>query len=135
MLKLNLLLTETIQPFTEKSADEFARLDPSGAGMVLIAMTVVFTVLISLFLFFKLVAKLHTTNFKTLLKKRNTEDSQIIKTEIPNGETLAAISLALYLYEKELQGLENATITIKNISKKYSPWSSKIHGLSVWPKK
>lgn len=135
MLKLSLLLTDTIQPIAEKSVDEFARLDPLGVGMVLVAMIVVFTVLISLLLFFKFTAKLHTSGIKSLRRKRKPIESHNIEDENPSGETLAAISLALYLYEKELQGVENATITIKNISKRYSPWSSKLHGLRSWPNK
>ncbi len=134
MLKLSLLLTDTIQPIVGKSADEFARLDPYGAGMVMVAMIVVFSVLMSLLLFFKFTSKLHTSGIKSLLRKRKPIESLNIEDENPSGETLAAISLALYLYEKELQGVENATITIKNISKRYSPWSSKLHGLRSWPK-
>jgi hypothetical protein len=51
------------------------------------------------------------------------------------GETLAAISLALHLYHKQVQGMEEAVMTFRNVSKTYSPWSSKIYGLRQNPKR
>ena len=55
------------------------------------------------------------------------------QSEEISGETLAAISLALHLYHKELQGFDDAIVTIKNAARKHSPWSSKIFGLRKTP--
>ena len=55
------------------------------------------------------------------------------QSEEISGETLAVISLALHLYHKELQGLDDAIVAIKNAARKYSPWSSKIYGLRKTP--
>jgi Na+-transporting methylmalonyl-CoA/oxaloacetate decarboxylase gamma subunit len=128
-----LLLVESSQRVAGKSAEEFARLDPSGIAMVIIAMTIVFTVLITLFLAFKYISKLYKINFRKYLQK---SQPVIHASDQPNeisGETLAAIALALHLYQKELQGMDDAVITIKNEAKKYSPWSSKIYGLRKTP--
>ena len=46
------------------------------------------------------------------------------------GDVGAAIATALYLYFNEQHDEENTIITIKKVSKTYSPWSSKIFGIS-----
>jgi len=128
-----LLLVKSGERIAGKSAEEFSKMDPSGVVMVIIAMTVVFTVLISLFLAFKYIAKLYNINLSKRFKRRRPGEEVLSQPEEISGETLAAISLALHLYHKELKGMEDAVITIKNAAKKYSPWSSKIYGLRKTP--
>ncbi|HAG15091.1 MAG TPA: hypothetical protein DCG69_01000 [Bacteroidales bacterium] len=49
------------------------------------------------------------------------------------GEISAAITTAIYLYLNEQHDTESGKITIKEVSKKYSPWSSKIYGMRHTP--
>jgi Na+-transporting methylmalonyl-CoA/oxaloacetate decarboxylase gamma subunit len=128
-----LLLVETGKRAAGNSADAFAKLDPYGIAMIIIALTIVFTVLISLYLAFKFVAKLYKVNFRKLFKRQRPGLEAPADPEEISGETLAAISLALHLYHREMLGVDDATITIKNAAKKYSPWSSKIYGLRKTP--
>lgn len=51
-----------------------------------------------------------------------------------NGEIAAAISTALHLYKNEFHDFENTVLTINKVSKTYSPWSSKLYGLSKNPR-
>lgn len=46
------------------------------------------------------------------------------------GDVSAAIATALYLHLNEVHDDEPVKLTIKKISKSYSPWSSKIFGVS-----
>ena len=46
------------------------------------------------------------------------------------GDVSAAIATALYLYLNEVHDEEHTIMTIKKVSKTYSPWSSKIFGVS-----
>ena len=46
-----------------------------------------------------------------------------------SGDELAAISTALYLYFSEVHDEERTIMTIRKVSKTYSPWSSKIFGV------
>ena len=51
------------------------------------------------------------------------------------GNVTAAISLALHLYFNELHDEESNVVTIKQVRKAYSPWSSKIYSVTNnWPK-
>jgi len=134
MIQSTLLLAEAGQRAAGNSADEFAKLDPTGVGLILIALTIVFTVLITLFLAFKFISKLYKVDFRKLFRRNHPGKKVPAQTEEISGETLAAISLALHLYHHEVKGMENAVITIKNAAKKYSPWSSKIYGLRKTPK-
>jgi len=53
-----------------------------------------------------------------------------VEEEIP-AEVIAAIGMALYSYFSEVHDEESNIITIKKLSKLYSPWSSKIYGVNA----
>jgi ABC-type cobalt transport system substrate-binding protein len=54
----------------------------------------------------------------------------IIEDLTITGEVSAAISAALHLYFNELHDDEKTVLTIKKISRRYSPWSSKIYNVT-----
>lgn len=63
------------------------------------------------------------------IRQRNKESDEGPEIESISGEVTAAISAALYLYMNEQHDDESGKITIKEVSRKYSPWSSKIYGM------
>jgi glutaconyl-CoA/methylmalonyl-CoA decarboxylase subunit delta len=133
MILTSLLLAEAGGRVQGKAAEEFGKMDPTGISMAIIAMTIVFTSLILLYLIFKYLAKLYGVDLKKIFKKKGTKADIVENTEDIPGETLAAISMALHLYQIQMQGLDDAIMTFKNASKNYSPWSSKIYGLRRTP--
>lgn len=64
-------------------------------------------------------------------KKGMEKDSS--KPELPvvslTADENAAICTALYLYFTELHDEEKYVMTVKKVSRTYSPWSSKIYGI------
>ena len=50
-------------------------------------------------------------------------------------EEIAAITTALKLYKSALHDRESEVLTILSIKRAYSPWNSKIHGLTQLPDK
>ena len=62
------------------------------------------------------------------LKKQGKPESKAENLSMKGDET-AAIALALYLYFNEMHDEENTAMTIRKISKTYSPWNSKIFGV------
>lgn len=67
-----------------------------------------------------------------LPKKKKTNDTPLLVTpslQGLTGEEVAAISAALYLFLNDLHDEESRVVTINRISKKYSPWSSKIYSV------
>ena len=133
MMTSTLLVVKAGERVAGKAAEEFGRMDPTGIAMIMIAMTVVFSALIFLYLTFKYIAKLYNIDLKKRFRKSRPHLEIPEEHEEISGETLAAISLALHLYHRQMQGLEDAVITFKNAAKTYSPWSSKIYGLRRTP--
>ena len=66
-------------------------------------------------------------------KKANSEAKK--EEKYLSGEVSAAIGMALSLYFKEQHDEESGVLTIKRVSRTYSPWSSKIYGVNNQPGK
>jgi glutaconyl-CoA/methylmalonyl-CoA decarboxylase subunit delta len=65
---------------------------------------------------------------RKLARPGNNEQEQKTKV-VMTGEENAAIAAALYLFFSELHDEEKYVMTIRKVSKTYSPWSSKIYGI------
>ncbi len=116
-------------------AEYFGSIDPRGFGLALVSMTVVFSALILLYLVFKTTARGFSREWKrkSLTKKGMLAEAEALPAEA-SGEINAAIVMALHLHMSELHDHEQAVLTIKKISRTYSPWSSKIYGLRRSPR-
>ncbi len=118
-------------------AKRFAENDPYGAYMAIIGMGIVFTVLLLAFIIFSNTPKLFEKDFKDFFSKKHkkavSEDTTTHEESL-SGEVSAAIATALYMYKTEIHDEENTVLTIKKVTRSYSPWSSKIYGLRNLPK-
>ncbi len=107
--------------------------DPWGIMMTITAMFVVFMALLMLFIAFKF-----TGNFAKGLTKRKAIQSgkQLAEADSNelSGEVLAAISAAIVEMDQDVHDIESTILTIDEVKKTYSPWSSKIYGLRQLPK-
>lgn len=115
------------------SGEQFVKYDPSGLGMTIIAMAVVFSSLALLYLIFKATGSF----FVKKAQKAKLAGSGELREPRDNGqlsgEVSAAIALALHLYHSEIHDEENTVLTIKKVARTYSPWSSKIYTLRKYP--
>lgn len=111
------------------AAERIVKIDPYGLGMAIIAMSIVFLVLLLIFLMFKQFSASVTRSEKRKASKQ-TREPEIIMTD----ELAAAIGMALHLYQKDMTEYENMVLTINKVSRTYSPWNSKLYGISKWPK-
>ncbi len=127
----------------------FRREDPSGTSMAAVAMSVVFAALLALFSVFAFIGYMNKRN---VIRKRarsiasyskarrkgaqsaGVEVPKKIKSGQPSGEELAAISVAINMYFQELHDIESEIVTINQVQRVYSPWSSKIHTLTKNPR-
>ncbi|MDF9830455.1 OadG family transporter subunit [Parabacteroides sp. PF5-6] len=116
--------------------DNLKENDPSGLGMTMTAMAVVFSGLVLLYLVFKQVGKSAVSAGQRRAKKASA-DPAIPTTEAGeiSAETLAAIGMALYELDQDVHDFENTVLTIHKVKRTYSPWSSKIYGLRELPRK
>ena len=122
----------------KKSAGEsFVEFDPYGIGMTMIAMFVVFSALAILFIIYKNIGRFFIRRGAAASKPAISIAKTAGKQEAGemSGEVNAAIAMALYLYQNELHDYENTVLTIRKVSRNYSPWSSKIYTLRKSPRK
>jgi glutaconyl-CoA/methylmalonyl-CoA decarboxylase subunit delta len=96
--------------------------------IAIVGYMIVFAALLILYFLFNNLPRIIYLNFKwDMLRKGKTvkePDEMII-----SGEEIAAISMALNLFFSELHDEESGILTIKKVSKTYSPWSSKIYAV------
>lgn len=94
-----------------------------------IGYVIVLVALLFLFLIYTIIPKvIRYFTLRYLRKKEGNIDDGCSDKPV-TGEVSAAISAALYLYLNEQHDAESGKITIKEVSRKYSPWSSKIYGM------
>lgn len=103
--------------------------------VAVVGFTVVFSVMLLLALVFTNLPKIMQYFQRMQLKKDGKIDTSKPINYNVEADISAAISTALYLYFSELHDEESAVLTIKKISKRYSPWSSKIYSTQNYPVK
>ena len=124
-----------------RMSEKIGNEDPWGIGMAIIAMSVVFIALILLYLIFKqvgiqLIAMQARKSLKATEAEAKSKPVTVPAQSIPtSGDVYAAIAVAIHLYTEELRDVEEAVLTINKVSRTYSPWSSKIHGLNTYFKR
>ena len=108
--------------------------DPHGFTMTITAVAVVFSALILLYFAFWALGKIMIR-----IAKRNKQKAagvSVAPTEKKKddgaivGAEIAAIGMALKMYQDEMHDIESHVLTINRVAKAYSPWSSKIYGLT-----
>jgi len=100
-----------------------------GVVVSVVGYLIVFVALVVLYFVFYNISKLLNMQLKSKLRRQGklNQDSKEKTLSIP-GEVAAAISMALYI-SCQLHDEESNVLTIKKVSRAYSPWSSKIYGL------
>jgi len=88
---------------------------------------IVFMALVLLFGLFRLIPKIISFRIRKIQIKSGLVPSKDIR--YMSGEETAAIAMALYLVMDEMHDEESGILTIKKVSKSYSPWSSKIYAV------
>ena len=95
--------------------------------IAIVGYLIVFTALVLLFLFFRWLPKILFLKSKKSSSKKGmpVPDKQVDVS----GEEIAAIAAALILLFNDMHDEESGVLTIKKVSKTYSPWSSKIYAV------
>lgn len=106
---------------------EFSEIISQGATIAIIGYLIVFTALVMLYFVFSTLSIVLTKNTKRKLTKSGKTITDETELQI-SGEVTAAISMAIFL-SRELHDKESDILTIKRISKTYSPWNSRIYGM------
>jgi len=121
--------------------EEFRQADPTGIVLTITAIVAVAIALTILYLIFKYMGRFFVNSAEKKTKKvqqakvaENGDVKVRVKGEYTmTNDQLAAIAIAIYKYAEELHDTETTILTINRAAKAYSPWSSKIYGLTQLP--
>jgi glutaconyl-CoA/methylmalonyl-CoA decarboxylase subunit delta len=109
---------------------DLSRITSDNSTLAFVGYIIVFAALIALYFVFQYIpAVLNVINRKK--QKKSGVQEIIIEDFTITGEVSAAISTALHLYFNEMHDDEKTVLTITKISKRYSPWSSKIYNVTT----
>ena len=116
--------------------DKFANIGwPEMLLMAGIGFALVFLVLVLLIFIMKGMGWVFTRQKKAAKAATGVAVADDDHEAISDQEIAAAIITALKLYKSNLHDQESEMITIHRIARAYSPWSSKIHGLTQLPER
>ncbi len=100
-----------------------------GLVIAAVGIVIVFSALAMLTFIFNQIPKLFKIQLRSKLRKSGKiKENEECCTDL-SGETNAAIALALHLFMSELHDMESNVMTIEKVSRRYSPWNSKIYGI------
>lgn len=119
---------------SNEKIENFQVNDALGVGMTITAMAVVFIGLILLYVVFKFVGKTAIQMSTRRAKKAGVENIPA-KGHMEEGAILAAIATALYEVTEDVHDIESTVLTIHKVTRRYSPWSSKIYGMREFLRK
>jgi len=89
---------------------------------------ILLSIIVSYFIFRELLPWIR--KYRSEIKEKRAMQKKLQeKSESPDKENEAAIAMALYLYFNEMHDEESDIITVKRVSKTYSPWSSKLYSM------
>ena len=100
-----------------------------GISITIIGYLTVLLSLTVLFAIYMMIPNALNSFNKAQLKRQGRHECAGKESLDITGETTAAIAAALYEYFNELHDVESGKITIKKVSKAYSPWNSKIYSV------
>lgn len=108
--------------------------DAKGGMITFTSMLVVFTGLLMLFLIYKFIgyAAQRISRYRAA---KTGKLSAVRGYSNLSGEVLAAISAAIHQLHEDEHDIESTVLTINEVKRNYSPWSSKIYGLKQTPHK
>lgn len=98
---------------------------------------IVFIALVFLVILYSNLPKMINKEYRQSVRNRRRNKGFEEQPTVSNisGEENASIAMAIYLYLNEMHDEESNIITIRKVSRSYSPWSSKIYGLNKLDKK
>lgn len=125
-----------------RKSEQIEEHDPYGLGLTMIAMCTVFfaLIIISIILmgFARALMKFQENKKNKTISDKGVEtnDPQVDdKKKYITGDEFAAIAAAIYMYNEELHDEENTILTITEVNRRYSPWSSKMYNMNVYKRR
>ncbi len=111
---------------------DFSFITSSNIMVAILGYLIVFIALVMLYTVFYNMPRV-IRGFSRIGQKRRDrkvrEEENLQSSQSISGEVNAAIAMAIYMHFNEYHDDESNIVTIKRVSKTYSPWSSKIYNV------
>ncbi|MCU0407540.1 MAG: hypothetical protein MUD02_01195 [Bacteroidales bacterium] len=108
---------------------DFSAIDSTAIVIVIVGLAIVFSALILIYFFFKVAVPAFFRTFEKLKSFRRASGILPVKSNEIQADVTAAIALTIYMQFSETHDEESNVITIKRVSRIYSPWSSKLYSM------
>jgi glutaconyl-CoA/methylmalonyl-CoA decarboxylase subunit delta len=105
-------------------------IDGENYTIALVGYMIVFSALVLLVMVFLYLPKLINMEARKRMRRKGVVIPENQPMPVISGEENAAIGMAIHLFFSEMHDEESNIITIRKVSRSYSPWSSKIYGLN-----
>lgn len=107
--------------------------DPLGGLLTITSMLVVFFGLIALYFFFKLSGNIAKSMTQKKVAQSGTLSAARSHSHL-SGEVLAAIAAAIHELKEDQHDIESTILTINQVKRNFSPWSTKRQSLRELPR-
>jgi len=108
---------------------DLVKIDDTAIMITVVGYVVVFIALAIMVIMLTRISKIQAFLINRRLRIKGKEETEPFHEASLTGDENAAICTALYLYFSELHDEEKYVMTVKKVSKTYSPWNSKIYGI------
>ena len=112
-----------------KQSERIQASDPYGAGLAVVAVSVVFFALVCIMFMMGGYCKL-IQRFQNRKQASGKAAAASGTGNAPEGEVYAAIAAAIYAYSQDLHDVEDTVITIQKTERAWTPWNAKFYNMN-----
>lgn len=112
-----------------KQSERIQASDPYGAGLAVVAVSVVFFALVCIMFMMGGYGKL-IQRFQNRKQTSGKATATSGTGNAPEGEVYAAIAAAIYAYSQDLHDVEDTVITIQKAERAWTPWNAKFYNMN-----
>lgn len=112
-----------------KQSERIQASDPYGAGLAVVAISVVFFALVCIMFMMGGYGKL-IQRFQNRKQASGKATATSGTGNAPDGEVYAAIAAAIYAYSQDLHDVEDTVITIQKTERAWTPWNAKFYNMN-----
>ena len=125
----NITSSGTFHYHVPKQSERIQASDPYGAGLAVVAVSVVFFALVCIMFMMGGYGKL-IQRFQNRKQASGKATATSGTGNAPEGEVYAAIAAAIYAYSQDLHDVEDTVITIQKTERAWTPWNAKFYNMN-----
>ena len=125
----NIISSGAFHYHVPKQSERIQASDPYGAGLAVVAISVVFFALVCIMFMMGGYGKL-IQRFQNRKQASGKATATSGTGNAPEGEVYAAIAAAIYAYSQDLHDVEDTVITIQKTERAWTPWNAKFYNMN-----